>query len=271
MPEYVLGVNEKERARLQLQQEVWGGVTDRFLDRIGVRGGWRCLDLGCGPGFVIESLRARVGPSGSVDALDQSATWHESLRRTARDKEWTNVRLLDERIEDAMLDEGAYDLVFARWVLSFMPDVGAIVKRLAHALKPGGTLAVQDYNHEGISLFPESEGFKSVVWATRRLYGSRGGDAWVATRLPKHLKDAGLELVDYTPNALAGGPQSGVFRWADAFFPSHSEGMVAAGHMSAKDRERFLSEWEERKRDPTAVFFSPFVVDVAARKPPRRS
>ena len=269
MPEYVLGANDKELARLTLQQEVWGGVTERFLDRVGVKSGARVLDVGCGPGLVIESLRRRVGPAGRIDALDQSAMWHQHLQRTARDKEWGNVRLMDARIEDAALDDGAYDLVFARWTLSFMPDVGAIVKRLAKALKPGGVLAVEDYNHEGISLFPESEGFKAVVWATRRLYGSRGGDIWVATRLPKVFADAGLALVDYTPNAIAGGPSSGAFRWADAFFPPHSEQMVAAGLLTAKDRAQFLSEWEERKRDPTSVFFSPIVVDAAGRKPLR--
>jgi len=43
--------------------------------------------------------------------------------------------------------------------------------------------------------------------------------------------------------------------------------MVEAGVLAAADRERFLAEWAERKRDPHAVFFSPIVVDAAARRP----
>ncbi len=265
--EYVLGTNERELARLGLQQEVWGGVTERFLDRLGIRPGWRCLDAGCGPGFVVESLRSRVGAAGRVDALDESEAWHAHLEALSRERGWTNVRLLRARVEDAPLEDGAYDLVFARWVLSFLPDVPGVVRRLARCLRPGGVLAVQDYNHEGISLFPESDGFRAVVAGTRRLYASRGGDIWVGARLPGILAASGLDLFDYAPTVLCGGPGSGAFRWADAFFPAHSEGMVKAGVLTAADRERFLRDWADRLQDPGAVFFSPILLDVAARKP----
>jgi len=36
---------------------------------------------------------------------------------------------------------------------------------------------------------------------------------------------------------------------------------------NAEERRRFLAEWTERERDPEAMFFSPIVVDAAARKP----
>jgi hypothetical protein len=152
-------------------------------------------------------------------------------------------------------------------VLSFLPDVAAVVAKLAVSLRPGGVLAVQDYNHEGISLFPESEGFRAVVRATRALYASKGGDTWVAARLPGLARAAGLEPFELAPHVIAGGPSSPAFQWADAFFPHHSEPMQAAGVLSAAERELFLREWEARKRDPNSVFFSPIVVDFAARKP----
>ena len=57
MTRYPLGTNVQELERLRFQHAVWGGVTRAFLDRIGVARGWRCLDLGCGPGFVVEDLR----------------------------------------------------------------------------------------------------------------------------------------------------------------------------------------------------------------------
>lgn len=267
MPEYVLGANEAELARLRLQQEVWGPVTARFLDRIDVRPGWRCLDGGCGPGFVLEELRGRVGEEGEVVALDESPYWMGHLRRLAAEGGWKNVRLLEGKLESADLPEAYFDLVFLRWVLSFPPEPAKIVRRLARTLRPGGILAVQDYNHEGISLFPESAGFRAAVEGTRRLYRIGGGDPWIAARLPRLFREAGLELVDFTPNDLCGGPGSPAFRWADAFFPPFSEKMVQVGAMSEPDRRVFLREWGERKKDPDALFFSPIVVDAAGRKP----
>lgn len=266
-PEYVLGTNEKELARLALQQEVWGHVTEAFLDRVRVPAGGRCLDLGCGPGFVVESLRRRVGDSGRVDAFDESPVWHAHLARLAAERRWSNVRLLEARVEDAALEEGAYDLVLARWVLSFLPGVDRLVARLSRSLRPGGVLAVEDYNHEGISLFPESDGFRAVVRATRAMWASRGGDMWIAGRLPGWMRSAGLEVVDTTPTVLCGGPESGVYRWADAFFPAHAGRMVEAGLLTPEERARFDADWAERLGNPDARFFSPILVDVAGRRP----
>ena len=266
-PEYVLGANEKELARLTLQQEVWGHVTEAFFDRLRIARGWRCLDIGCGPGLLVESLRSRVGPEGHVDALDESPVWQEHLARLSRERGWKNVRLVESRLEDANLEAGSYDLILCRWVLSFLPGLSGLAKGLASLLAPGGVLAVEDYNHEGISVFPESDGLKAVVRATRALWASKGGDMWIAGRLPGAFRAAGLELIDYTPTVLAGGPTSGVFRWADAFFPLHSANMVRLGLLSQAERDSYLKEWAERLGDPDAVFFSPILVDVAGRKP----
>src|SRR5262249_57221499 len=117
-----------------------------------------------------------------------------------------------------------------------------------------------------VSLFPESEGFRAIVRATRAMYAQSGGDAWIAARLPAIFRSAGLETPSMRPNVLCGGPGSPPFRWAGLFFPHFSEAMEAKGFLSAAERRRFLDEWAERERDPAAIFFSPIVVDAAARK-----
>ena len=269
--EYVLGTNDVELARLTLQQEVWGHVTEAFLDRLAVPAGAVVLDVGCGPGMLLDTLSRRVGPRGRVDALDESTVWRAHLEAGERARPRGNVRLVLGRVgpeiaAEPPLVDGSYDLVLARWVLSFLPRPGEVVARLARLLEPGGVLAFQDYNHEGISLFPESEGFRAVVRATRARWASRGGDMWVAARLPAMLRAAGLSLVDHTPTVLAGGPSSGVFRWADSFFPVHAANMVRAGLLTEAERERFLAEWAARLADPDATFFSPILLDVAARR-----
>jgi ubiquinone/menaquinone biosynthesis C-methylase UbiE len=266
MSSYVLGTNQQELERLGFQHEVWGGVTRAFLDRIGVSRGARCLDLGCGPGFVVEDLRARVGSTGSVVALDESPLWIEHLTGVLRERGIENVELVRSRIQDAELAPSSFDFIFSRWVFSFLPQPAAVVKKLARALKPGGVFAIEDYNHEGISIFPESRGLDAVVRATRAMYAQAGGDPWVAGRMRRVFREAGLEVVSITPNVMCGGPESMVFKWAGRFFPHFSEVMMGKGLLSGDERELFLKEWGERERDPDALFFSPFVVDAAARK-----
>ena len=68
--DYLLGINQTELERLRFQHGVWSSVTNKLFDRIGVKQGWKCLDVGAGPGFVAMDLRERVGESGGVTALE---------------------------------------------------------------------------------------------------------------------------------------------------------------------------------------------------------
>lgn len=267
MSEYVLGCSPREAERLRDQHEVWGPVTRAFLDRLGLRAGARVLDAGCGPGFVARELLERVGPTGEVVALDELRPWVDELASWARREGHANLRPLQGRLEEVELPAGAFDLIFLRWVLSFLPNPGTVVSKLAQALAPGGVLAIQDYNHEGISLFPRSEGFERLVVATRALHASGGGDPWIGAKAPRLLAEAGLALLDLHSTVQCGGPGSPIFRWADLFFVPHSETMVTDRLLTPEERRRFLEEWEARKSDAAAVFFSPIVVDAAGRRP----
>jgi len=267
MSQYPLGASDLELERLTFQHEVWGPVTRAFLARLGVQEGWRVLDLGCGPGLVSFDLARMVGVRGEVLALDESARWIAHVEEQARIHGVSNLRTVRSRIQEADLEGGSFDLVIARWVLSFLPGPGAVVRRIAGCLRPGGIFAMQDYNHEGVSLFPESEGFRAVVRATRAMYARSGGDLWVASRAPRIFREAGLEPIGTKANVLCGGPESDAFRWAGLFFPHFSEAMERGGLLTPEDRRRFLDEWKDRKGDPDAMFFSPIVVDAAARRP----
>jgi len=267
MSHYPLGATDRELERLAFQHEVWGPVTRAFLARLGVREGQRVLDLGCGPGLVSFDLAGLVGERGRVVALDESARWIAHVEDEARARGLANVETKRSRIQDAELEPESFDLVVARWVLSFLPEPGAIVRRIARALRPGGIFAIEDYNHEGVSLFPESDGFRAVVRATRAMYARAGGDVWVAARAPRIFREAGLEMIEAKANVLSGGPESGVFRWAGLFFPHFSEAMGQGGLLTAAERKSFLEDWAAREKDPESTFFSPIVVDAAARKP----
>lgn len=266
MTHYPLGTSDAELDRLRFQHEVWGAKTSAFLDRIGVRPGARVLDLGCGPGFVTFELAERVGLRGQVVALDESPRWIEHVEGEIRRLGVTNVRAVRSRIQEADFEQGSFDLVFARWVLSFLPAPGDVVARLSGALTDGGVFAFQDYNHEGVSLFPESEGFRAVVRATRAMYAQAGGDTWVAGRTGAIFRAAGLEIESVVANVICGGPDSPAFRWAGLFFPHFSAAMEQKGLLTAAERRQFLAEWAEHEQDPDAMFFSPIVVDAIGRK-----
>src|SRR3954454_19200980 len=61
---------ESSSARLNALELVCDPITLRQFDRIGMREGWACLEIGGGSGSIAESMARRVGPTGSVLVTD---------------------------------------------------------------------------------------------------------------------------------------------------------------------------------------------------------
>ena len=72
-----------EIERLHIQAAAMAPDCSIMLDRIGVNAGWRCLDLGCGPGGITALLSECVGPAGRVVGFDADEAFLEHARRTA--------------------------------------------------------------------------------------------------------------------------------------------------------------------------------------------
>ena len=265
--EYLLGINETELDRLRFQHSVWGPVTQEFFDRLNVQQGWKCLDVGAGPGFVSMDLRERVGEKGEITALEPSELYLNWFRDEVRKNGWKNLNFIQGTAEEAELPSRYYDLVFCRWVIGFVRDAEKFLTRLFGTLRPGGIIALQDYAYEGLSLYPRGGAFERMPDAVRAYWRSGGGDPYVATKIPPIFRKYGLRLIDYTPNCRAGGPDSGVMEWANRFFSTHTQSMVDKGIISQQEGDAMLADWNAHRRDPDTLFFSPIVVDVAGSVP----
>ncbi len=265
--EYLLGVNNQELERLRFQHSVWGPVTQRFLERLKVAPGWKCLDVGSGPGFVTMDLREMVGERGEVTALEPSDFYRQWLAGEAKRRGWRNVRMLEGKAEDAELPADRYDLIFSRWVMSFVPDPKRFLARLLGALRPGGVIALEDYYYEGLSLYPRGGPFDRMADVVREYYRRGGGNPYVTGDLPGIFRERGLRLLEFSPVCLSGGPASGVMEWGHRFFTLHMPEMVDRGIVTREEGDAIIADWHAHRRNPDALFFSPLVVDVAAQRP----
>jgi len=265
--DYLLGVNQTELERLRFQHSVWSPTTNKFFDRLGVKQGWRCLDVGAGPGFVSMDLRDRVGESGEVTALEPSKFFLQWLENKSEQRGWKNLQFIEGAVEQASLPPRYFDFIFVRWVIAFVPDPEKFLLRLFAALRPGGIIAIQDYYYEGLSLFPRGGGFDTMADYVRAYYATVSGDPYVTGRIPALFRKHGLRLVDFTPNCLAGGPESGIMEWAHRFFTVHIQIMVDKGAMTQQQGDAALADWLAHRNNPDAMFFSPIVVDVAGALP----
>lgn len=262
-PDYLLGHHHLEWSRLEEQHLLWRHTILQTLKELGLSAGHHCLEIGCGTGALLQDLADRVGPTGLAIGMEQDAN---GIRVSAeRCRPLSQVHVLQRDVLTDELD-GPYDFIVARWVFSFFPDVSDAVTRLKAALKPGGCLVVQDYNHDGFRIFPGCDGFERVVEAYRSAYRAIGGDLWVGARLPAYLADARMETVQIEPHIMAGGPDTPVFRWVSRFLLEHLSTVVRDGHLSEEDAENFRQSWTQIQSRPDTVLFSPIQVTVVGRR-----
>ena len=128
---------EHAQRRLALLERHLDPMTQRRIEMLGIRPGWRCLEVGGGGGSVARWLCGRVAPAGRVLATDINIRFLQEIEHPCLE-----AKLHDITSED--LPEGGFDLVHARWLLHHLPDPRQAIHRMAAAVRPGGWLLLEE-------------------------------------------------------------------------------------------------------------------------------
>src|SRR5262245_51393727 len=111
------------------------------LHRLCLKAGERVVDVGCGPGFLCESMAAAVGPAGRVVGIDIS----QDLIRFANANKTSDA--LDYRVGDATklpVDTAQFDLAVSTQVLEYVADADTALAEMFRVLRPGGRAFIVD-------------------------------------------------------------------------------------------------------------------------------
>lgn len=112
-------------------------VTEELLDRIDMRPGMRCIDLGCGTGHATRIIAEKVQPAGNVVGCDVSAGMLAIAKRRKADVNVSNIHFV-QRDMLAFLKERTdrtADLVSACWsaeysrLSSLFPEIYRVLDR----------------------------------------------------------------------------------------------------------------------------------------------
>jgi len=179
---------------LGLRNDVYRRPLATALDRLGLREGWRCVDVGAGGGDVTVALAELVGRDGRVYAADSDPRARDEVAAAAARSGTAQVLAVTQAAEDLTLPEPV-DLAFCRFLLLHVVDPLAVVRRMAGAVRSGGWVVAQE---------PITSAGR-VGGAPLSMPAARHPD--VGAVLPALARDAGLELVDAWAEAPAGvGP-----------------------------------------------------------------
>ncbi|HEY2931118.1 MAG TPA: methyltransferase domain-containing protein [Acidobacteriota bacterium] len=194
---YVMRGGVEGRERLRLLSRVMHASTSSLFSRLGLADGMACLDVGCGGGDATFEMCRHVGPGGSVLGVDINETNLNLARREAEELGISNVQF---RVADVRTDDigKAFDVVYARFLLTHLDDPARIVRALYGCLRPGGTAILEDIDFSGYFTYPESTAFRRYHELYCALVRKRGGDPNIGPRLPLLLADAGVPAFSRT-------------------------------------------------------------------------
>jgi SAM-dependent methyltransferase len=136
-----------QRTAAQRQQAV-GAATELMLDSAGLEPGFRVLDLAAGTGDTSILAAKRVGPRGSVLAVDISAAMLQEAALAATREHLGNVETLVSDIVNLDVPGRSFDVAISRFGLMFLTDVVEGLRRICMALEPGGRLAALVWSTE---------------------------------------------------------------------------------------------------------------------------
>ena len=137
------------------------------IQRMGIASGDRVLEVGVGTG-----INAGLYPRDcSVTGIDLSAPMLEKARERIVRKGIRNVRLLEMDAADLKFVDDSFDIVYAPYLISVVPDPVAVVREMHRVCRPGGRIIVLNHFRSanpalawierGISPFTVHVGFKS--------------------------------------------------------------------------------------------------------------
>ena len=189
---YVIRGGVEGRERLRVLARIMWPTTSALLSRVGVEPAARCLDLGCGGGDVTVEL-ARRAPRGFAVGTDLDGAELEAASAEAAS---TGVANVEFRIDDVMKpstdDDERFDVVYARFLLTHLPDPSKALANICARLAPDGVLVVEDIDFSGHFCHPYSATFWRYVELYTEAVRARRCDPNIGPRLPALLADAGL-------------------------------------------------------------------------------
>jgi phosphatidylethanolamine/phosphatidyl-N-methylethanolamine N-methyltransferase len=111
------------------------------IERMGIKTGDRVLEVGVGTG-----INGALYPSDcSVTGIDFSSSMLEKAHDRIARKGVRNVRLLQMDAQNMTFADDSFDIVYAPYVISVVPDPVAVTREMHRVCRPGGKIIILNH------------------------------------------------------------------------------------------------------------------------------
>lgn len=219
---------------------------------LGINGGDRVLDVGCGTGDDVIRMAGIVGPFGRAVGLDLSESMIEQARQRSEGSDLP-VEFVPGSAYDLPFPDASFDACRCERVLQHLDEPLKAIQEMVRVVRPGGRVLLIDTDSGAEMVdtsFPEiHERIRSSQQVRRR---TDPGDGWRGRQLWGLANEAGLldvvaeGRVPILTSFAAASAIAGIDRWAhDA---------AGKGVLSQPEADAYLVDLKER--DATNRFFA---------------
>jgi SAM-dependent methyltransferase len=257
--DYLLDNSSPQTAvRLSALAQIFDPGTVRHINQLGIRNGWRCLEIGAGAGTIANWLADKVGPNGYVVATDIDTRFLEKLGRN-------NLDIRRHNIVVDPLPPSSFDLVHLRLVLLHLPEREKVIERLLGVLKPGGWILAEEFDALSVRSDPDRYPSESAIQTfalMHKVMMNRGIDLRFGRCLAGRLKGHGFTEVATEGQIFmwsGGSPGAEMYR---ANIRQLRDAIEGTGLITADEIECDLAELSRND----VMFPSPIMWSVRARR-----
>jgi ubiquinone/menaquinone biosynthesis C-methylase UbiE len=196
---YVHARDAEEYQRLRNQGALWRSATEALLDRIGLKPGMSCLDVGSGPGQVMRLMADRVGPDGTVTGLEIDGQLGAHALAGLKAEGGANFQLVQADMLATDTVPGApFDLTYCRLFLMHMQEPIAALEKMHTWTKPGGVVAAQEFDFGAIAVEPICHAMTEFNRLFEGVFRGHGRNLRAGRQLPAQFEGAGIGSLDGT-------------------------------------------------------------------------
>ena len=233
-----------EVKRLDAQVDLFWKTERDLLIKNGLTNGMSLLDCGCGPGRLLERLKAEM-PALQCTGLEIDPLLVDAAQLKL---EGEGCRIIQGSAEEPGLDVESFDFVTVRLVIEHVPDPLEALRSLRRLLKPHGRICIIsndfEYHLRTWPPVPQLDWLYEAYCASRR---EDEGDPCIARKLPLLLKQAGFNVVGFDMEA-----SHSQILGDSAFLQAEGVGipaqLVKAGFLDRAVFEEMVQSWKAMLR-----------------------
>jgi ubiquinone/menaquinone biosynthesis C-methylase UbiE len=243
-----------------LDDQRFSSMRDGFLDDLRLYPGASTLEVGCGPGVLLESIHERTGPDGAIVGLDLNPHFISVASQRVEMLGIQSARYLTADCHTLPFEDGTFDAVVAEKLLMHVAPISRAIREMARVLTVGGRLVLVDYDpYSAFAAGPNPTITSRILASAATVYAS----PQAARETARACVDAGLYVEKVRGHLLVfEDPQA---RTARGIAPVWADHAIMGRQVDPGTVQRWLRAVDRAVEQRQFLIAIPHIITVATR------